>query len=276
MSVFSIGKDDKDNEDIPIAVVHGKGHQDGEFLLLSEENENDVPISAPDGYKFAIEPTHKKDGRDVIMVGGKSGSGKSHIARNFAIRYHALHPDNEIFFISYLEEDPTIDEISKVMRRIKPTSFLDDEPSVHDFENSLVIVDDVEGYERTNKEVHNKIQSVIDMIATMGRHNGSSILVCSHLLTDYKRTRLFLGEANHFVVFAHGASQNQLYNLLCRYSGLDKGDVDSIRSLRSRWVCVRTIFPITVIHENGAYILRPRVFDDRNDQYDNKFKKRKL
>ena len=260
MSVFSISKDSKDDEDrgVPIAILHGKGRNDGDLVFLDETEEDESPLEAPDGYKFAIEPTHHEGGRDVIMVGGKSGSGKSHIARNFAIRYHALHPDNPIFFISYLDEDPTIDQISKVMKRIKPESLLESDPTVHDFASSLTIVDDVEGYERSNKEVHNKIQSVIDMIATMGRHNSSSIVVASHLLTDYKRTRLFLGEANHFVVFAHGASQNQLYNLLCRYAGLDKVDVDAIRNLRSRWVCVRTIFPLTVIHENGVYILRPK------------------
>jgi hypothetical protein len=260
MSVFSISKDSKDKEEngVPIAILHGKGRLDGDLVYLDESQEDESPLEAPDGYKFAIEPTHHEGGRDVIMVGGKSGSGKSHIARNFAIRYHVLHPENPIFFISYLDEDPTIDQASKVMKRIKPESLLESDLSVHDFENSLTIVDDVEGYERSNKDIHNKIQMVIDMIATMGRHNSSSIVVCSHLLTDYKRTRLFLGEANHFVVFAHGASQNQLYNLLCRYSGLDKSDVDAIRNLRSRWVCVRTIFPLTVIHENGVYILRPK------------------
>jgi hypothetical protein len=271
MSVFSVVKNDKEiDEGAAIAVIHGKGKFDGHLVVLDEKQDNESPFQCPEGFKIAIEPTHIEGARDVIMVGGKSGSGKSHIARNFAIRYHELHPDNPINFISYLEEDPTIDKISKVFNRIKPESFLEGEQTVHDFENSLTIVDDVEGYERSNKEIHNRIQSVIDMIATMGRHNGSSILVSSHLLTDYKRTRLFLGEANHFVVFAHGASQNQLYNLLCRYAGLDKFDVDALRALRSRWVCVRTIFPLTVIHEGGVYLLRPK------ESIESKTKKRRI
>lgn len=272
MSVFSIVKDDKEIEEggSAIAVIHGKGKYDGHLVVIDDKQTNEAPLNCPDGFKFAIEPTHVEGARDVIMVGGKSGSGKSHVARNFAVRYHALHPDNPINFISYLEEDPTIDKISSVFKRIKPETLLENEPTVHDFENSLTIIDDVEGYERTNKEIHNKIQAVIDMIATMGRHNSSSILVSSHLLTDYKRTRLFLGEANHFVVFAHGASQNQLYNLLCRYAGLDKTDVDELRLLRSRWVCVRTIFPLTVLHENGVSLLRPK------QKVEDRLKKRRL
>ena len=257
MPVLSIGEENEDAH--PIAILHGKGANDGKFITLDPNETVESPIQAPEGCKVAIEPTHNEHGRDVIMIGGKSGSGKSHVARNFAIRYNALHPKRPIYFISYLSEDPTIDKISDTIERIPPEELLDEKYDIDFFTDSLTIIDDVEGYERKNKEIHNRIQNVVDMIATMGRHNSSSLLVSSHLLTDYKRTRLFLGEANHFVVFAHGASQNQLYNLLCRYSGLDKADVDKLRALPSRWVCVRTIFPITIMHEHGVYLLRPKV-----------------
>jgi hypothetical protein len=256
MSVLSIGPESEEEQ--PIAILHGTGPADGMFVNLNPREINEAPLRAPDGCKVAIEPTHLPNARDVIMVGGKSGSGKSHIARNFAIRYSQLWPKRSIYFISYLKEDPTIDKISDTIERIPPEELSDETHDIEFFTDSLTIIDDVEGYERKNKEIHNRIQSVVDMIATMGRHNSSSIVVSSHLLTDYKRTRLFLGEANHFVVFAHGASQNQLYNLLCRYSGLDKSDVDKLRSLPSRWVCVRTIFPLTVMHEQGVYLLRPQ------------------
>jgi hypothetical protein len=127
---------------------------------------------------------------------------------------------------------------------------------VGDFKESLVIVDDVEGYERTNKKVFNGIQSVIDMIATMGRHNASSIVVCSHLLTDYKRTRLFLGEAQQFVTFMHGASRKQIYGLLGGYAGIDDTEIDTLRRINSRWVCVRTQYPVVALHERGVYLVR--------------------
>jgi len=243
----------------PIAVVHGQGPLDHTRLFVNPEGSLDTEIKIEGNYKLAIEPTNDPNGRDVIMVGGKSGSGKSHIARNFAIRYHELYPSRKIFLFSFLKEDKTIDTISYIMKRVKAEMMDDEEytqPSISEFEKSLVIIDDVEGYERTNKTIFNGIQSIIDMIATMGRHTQSSIIVCSHLLSDYKRTRLFLGEAQQFVTFMHGVSQKQLYGLLAGYAGIDHKEIDELRKLNSRWICIRTQFPIVALYEKGAHLVR--------------------
>jgi hypothetical protein len=242
----------------PIAILHGTGTQNDKLVFLDPAAESGTEIKADEGIKLAIEPTHDPKGRDVIMVGGKSGSGKSHIARNFIVRYNNLHPDRKIYLLSFLDGDTTLGSVKGLYRKIKKEKLEDEyaEFSIKDFENALVVVDDVEGFERTNKMVFQKIQSIIDMIATMGRHTASSILVCSHLLTDYKRTRLFLGEAQQFVTFMHGASQRQLYGLLGGYAGIDHSEIDDLRKLNSRWVCVRTQYPVMAIYEKGAHLLR--------------------
>lgn len=242
----------------PIAVLHGQGPLDHTRLFLNGEGSGEDAIRIEGGYKLALEPNNDPLSRDVIMVGGKSGSGKSHIARNFAIRYHELYPERKIYLISFLKEDKTIDTISTIIKRIKAEVMEDEnyECNITDFEKSLVIIDDVEGYERTSKTIFNGIQSIIDMIATMGRHTQSSIIVCSHLLSDYKRTRLFLGEAQQFVTFMHGVSQKQLYGLLGGYAGIDHTEIDELRKLPSRWICVRTQYPIVAIYEKGAHLVR--------------------
>jgi hypothetical protein len=148
--------------------------------------------------------------------------------------------------------------VGNILKRVDAQKFEDEDAEwdIKDFKECLVIVDDVEGYERTSKKIFNGIQSVIDMIATMGRHNASSILVCSHLLTDYKRTRLFLGEAQQFVTFMHGASRKQIFGLLGGYAGLDDSEIEELRKLPSRWVCVRTQYPVVALHEKGALLVR--------------------
>jgi hypothetical protein len=261
-SILSIDANDKSKNAVPIGFIHGKGNNVDKFVMLNRDGVDEHSIQVEPGEKIAIEPNHDPKGRDVIMVGGKSGSGKSFIARNFAVRYHELYPDRKIRFISYLEEDTTIDSISEIIKRIKPERFLDEDgeiaADINDFSDSLLIVDDVEGYERKQKKLFNAIQSVIDMIATMGRHNASSIIVCSHLLTDYKRTRLFLGEAQQFVSFMSGVSEKQIQNLLGGYAGIDTKEIQALRRLPSRWICVRTQFPIVAIHEKGVFLLRPQ------------------
>jgi hypothetical protein len=237
-----------------LAVIYGPGPRDGDVLVLNPDAQGGGPIALNQGERFSLEPTHDERGRDVIMVGGKSGSGKSYIAKNFIKRYERLWHKRPIRLVSYLKEDATIDD-AKGAERIDPENWVDDPPELDYFTNSLLVLDDVEGFERSNKDVFNAIQRVVDMIATTGRHAAASILNCSHLLTDYKRTRLWLGESNQFCVFPNGASLKQLNTLLGSYAGADGREIKKMRYLPSRWVCLRTSYPPVVIHETGAYLL---------------------
>jgi hypothetical protein len=245
-----------------LAVIYGPaGTRDGDILTIDPNAASGGPITLNKNEKFSLEPTHDPKARDVIMVGGKSGSGKSFIAKNFIKRYHYLWPKRPIRLVSYLEEDETIDD-AKAQQRIDADDWVDNPPDLEFFQQSLLVLDDVEGFERSNKNIFNAIQRVVDMIATTGRHAQASILNCSHLLTDYKRTRLWLGESNQFCVFPNGASIKQLNNLLGSYAGADAKEITAMRKVPSRWVCLRTSFPPVVIHETGAYLLHSTEDDD--------------
>lgn len=176
----------------PVAVLHSKtSPRDGQCLLVDTSKRAIIPtreVILPQDEFFALEPSNLEDGRDVIMVGGKSGSGKSHTAKNFAIRYHILWPKRTIRLISYLDEDETLDALPFIKRvKAEEISGGEEAPDLKDYEKSLTIFDDIEGFEREDPEIHGRLQQVIDMIATTGRHTSSSLLVASHLLTDYKR-----------------------------------------------------------------------------------------
>lgn len=261
------GKLKKGSPQTALAVIYGAGTRDGDVLALNPEADSTGAITLNKGEKFALEPTHDPRGRDVIMVGGKSGSGKSYIAKNFIKRYERLFPKRPIRLVSYLKEDTTIDD-AKAAERIDPDRWVDDPPDLDYFAESLLVLDDIEGFERSDKDVFNAIQRVVDMIATTGRHAAASILNCSHLLTDYKRTRLWLGESNQFCIFPNGASLKQLNTLLGSYAGADGREIKKMRHLPSRWVCLRTSFPPIVIHETGAYPLH-------EDRVERESKKRK-
>jgi len=175
----------------PVAILHSKtSPRDGQCLLVDTSKRAIVPTREfilPQDEFFALEPSNLENGRDVIMVGGKSGSGKSHTAKNFAIRYHMLWPKRTIRLISFLDKDATLDELDFI-KRVKGESISDEDASnLAKYEKSLTIFDDIEGFERDAPEIHATLQQVIDMIAATGRHSASSLLVASHLLTDYKR-----------------------------------------------------------------------------------------
>jgi hypothetical protein len=175
----------------PIAILHSKtSPRDGLSLMVDTSKRSIVPtreVILPQDEFFALEPSNLENGRDVIMVGGKSGSGKSHTAKNFAIRYHILWPKRPIRLISFLDKDETLDALDFV-KRVKAESLSsEDATSLSKYEKSLTIFDDIEGFERDDPEMHSTLQQIIDMIASTGRHSSSSLLVASHLLTDYKR-----------------------------------------------------------------------------------------
>jgi hypothetical protein len=191
--MLKIGEFDRnDTRFQPIAVLHSKtSPRDGLSLMIDSSQRSIVPtrdLVLPQGEYLALEPTNIEKGRDVIMVGGKSGSGKSHTAKNFAIRYHMLWPDRKIRLLSYLKEDETIDAL-KYIERVSPEKLHEDEKAtkLKTYEKSLTIFDDIEGFQHDDPETHALLQQIIDMIATTGRHSSSSLLVASHLLTDYKR-----------------------------------------------------------------------------------------
>jgi hypothetical protein len=182
----------KDPNFQPIAILHTKTtDRDGLSLMVDTSKRSILPtrdVVLPEGEFFALEPSNLENGRDVIMVGGKSGSGKSHTAKNFAIRYHRLWPKRTIRLISFLDKDETLDALPFI-ERVKADQIKGDEDStsLKKYEKSLTIFDDIEGYERDDPDMHAALQQIIDMIATTGRHTSSSLLVASHLLTDYKR-----------------------------------------------------------------------------------------
>lgn len=175
----------------PIAILHSKtSPRDGLSLMVDTSKRMIVPtreVILPQDEFFALEPSNLENGRDVIMVGGKSGSGKSHTAKNFAIRYHILWPKRPIRLISFLDKDDTLDALDFV-KRVKADSLSsEDGTNLSKYEKSLTIFDDIEGFERDDPDIHATLQQIIDMIASTGRHTSSSLLVASHLLTDYKR-----------------------------------------------------------------------------------------
>ena len=158
--------------------------------------------------------------------------------------------------ISKLEEDSTIgatDGTGVNIRRIRVQSLIDKPIDIKkELHHSLVIFDDLEGL---SKEHAAAVHQLMEDCCTMGRHHVISIMYLSHLLTDYKRTRLLLHECDTYCVFSAGTSQMQLKYLLERYAGADEGATAAIRKLPSRWCCVRKNFPLVAFYSCGAQML---------------------
>lgn len=207
-------------------------------------------IDLSDDGQFQLVPSPDPEKREVFYIAGASGSGKSYIARGIAECYKKLFPDRNIYLVSKLEEDSTLDAL-KSLRRIKIDSLIDDYPALEEFEECLVIFDD---YDTFTGQAEKVIHKLIDDLATMGRHTKTTMLCLSHYLTNYKKTRLLLNEATHIVVYPMATSFHALSYLLKTHIGMTKDDVRDLKKM-GRWVCVYKHYPQWLLSSQHARVL---------------------
>ena len=214
--------------------------------------ESSTEINLPPNSTFSLLPTADSKTRDVYYICGPSGSGKSYIAKTLAQEYHSNFPDRPIYLVSKLLEDSTLDKL-KYLQRIAPEKLVETPIDTLDvFKDSLVIFDDIENFDKKTDAV---IQNLINSIASTGRHENVSMVYITHLLSDYKRTRLLLQEATRFVLYPQSTGGHALNYLLQNYLGMDKTEISALRKSGSRWVCISRQYPNWVVTENSARIM---------------------
>ena len=193
-----------------------------------------------DEAQFKIMPVFGKF--QVFYLYGASGSGKSYIARDVAEAYHMLNPKNGVFLISKLSEDDTLDK-SKFIKRVNVETFKEDKVDVVEFSDSLVIIDDYEGWESSDKALYNIVISLINDIASMGRHHKINLVVCNHNHTNYRATRLLLNEATGIIIYPQSSGDNALKYLMKNYVGLTMPQIQEMKKAKSRWVFIHKHAP---------------------------------
>jgi hypothetical protein len=220
-----------------------------ERVLADEAKSNKIDL--PEGSEFVILPSPDPEKREVFYIAGASGSGKSYIARGIAECYKKLFPDRECYLLSKLGEDSTLDKL-KFLKRLNIESFVEDYPTdLEEFRDCLIIFDDFDtftgAYEKT-------ILKLIDDLATMGRHTNTTMLVLSHYLTNYKKTRLILNEATHLVLYPMATSFHALSYLLKAHAGMSREDCRDLKKL-GRWVCIFKQYPQWLLSKQHARLL---------------------
>jgi hypothetical protein len=97
--------------------------------VLQDEAKN-TSVDLPDGSTFEILPSPDPKRREVFYIAGASGSGKSYIAKGIAQYYKRFFPEREIYLISKLGEDSTLDTMKPPPKRINIQTLIDDYPEL--------------------------------------------------------------------------------------------------------------------------------------------------
>lgn len=249
----------KTKENYPLVKIKG-GKYNNEVIYLNNQipNEEDKDLektfnklALKDG-TFQLIPNTKKE-RECIVCIGKSGSGKSHFIYNYCIEYKKTYPKRDIYLISNLKEDTTLDKL-KGLLRVKVDDDLINNPIIPEEElrECCVIFDDIDGME---KNILKAVKTLLEILITQGRHWNTTVLYSGHTI-DGKSSdgKKLLAETHYFCYFPWGATKAINY-LLNTYLDIDKELLRKIKSTHSRWCCVGTNFPQVIITEKNLMMV---------------------
>lgn len=201
--------------------------------------------------------------RDALYITGPSGSGKSHFVKLYLDNYIQYLPDNPIYLFSWKGEDELFtpyENKGKITRvPIKSEDYLDmvkseQGLSVDDFENCLVIFDDIGKIDPIILKKH--VDLLRDQILELGRSRDIFILTTTHVPCNGKNTQLSLIESNKIVFFPSKMNQRNCKYLLGDVFGLTNDELKRIKALRTKyWVLFSKETPRYVMYEKGCYML---------------------
>ena len=252
-------------EGVPIAIV--KGGQDNNRIiyiqprdpsqeLKDEENrEYVVPDEAPGEPSGILQPLPLFNKTSRMYVAGQTECGKTYFCRKYLEQLLKVHPKKKVFVFSDVEHDPELDSLSKNIIRFKlDDGLLESDPiKPEKFQDSICVFDDIDSIQ--SPKLFKYVQTLRDAILRRGRHENITCIITSHLLTNYKDTRIILNEANSITVFCQSGSTRGVKYLLQKYCGLDKAQLERVLKLPSRWVTIYKNAPMYIAYEKGVYCL---------------------
>lgn len=226
------------------------------FIGINPDFSEEEPIrkiSLENEDKFQVLPNPNTE-REIIYICGASGSGKSYFTKGYLKEYKKIYPKNKLYLISVLEENEFSKEgVKKLNVQKMAEALVDIKDVMKDLSNSLIIFDDSDSF--SEKSIKNFVWALLNNICQCGRHNNISLVVTSHLLSNYSQTKIILLESHRIVVFMNNYNQ-KMKIFLENYANIDKFTIDKLRKIKSRWVCLNRHYPISYITENECAIVK--------------------
>jgi len=208
------------------------------FLELKlGENETFLPICDPE-----------KE-RSVLYITGMSGSGKSYFTADWIKRYKQIYPKNNVYLLSSLDQDDSIDKI-KDLYRIKLNEFVEDKWTIDDLKDSCIIFDDTDCIQ--DKSIKKEIDLLLNSVLQTGRHSRTTVIFTSHLATMGKDSKIILAEAHSVVLFPATMGARNLKYICEQYFGLSPEEVKKLKKLEGRWVQINRTYPKSILSEKYA------------------------
>ena len=229
-----------------------------------------VEITLAHNEHAVLEPPHAPTARQILVVSGPAGVGKSTLACDYLIRWRSLRPDAPAYLITALEgedeslpsskSNSTLNLIKLNLRKLvlKPMP-------IKMLRGALVIVDDVESMKKDEQKT---VRALVEQICVRGRSHakgvpGTSLIICMHLPSNRDETRTLLNECDTFVFFpSDPGSYGTMLTALQRYIGLSESQAHAALRERSRFLAIHKSMPRVFISD-GRLAIMPRPFAEK-------------
>lgn len=207
---------------------------------------------------FTIYPSPHTDIFQCLFICGQSGSGKSTVSLRYVEQYKKIFPKNDVYLISSLDKDKTLDK-NKDIIRLNLETFLQQPPTIDEFKDSLVIMDDYETLKYTDKKMYKILMALLAQLISKGRHTNTRIIVCRHKFqnTGDEVGQLVISESTHYILYPKTCSRENMKLIFGKHGTLNNKQINDLYSLPSRWVCYVKNFPPFILTENSCWLIHP-------------------
>ncbi len=175
---------------------------------------------------------------------GPTGVGKSYWAASTLMRgYEYYNPDNEIVVWSFFEYDDAFKHLAKVRYQPINEQLLMRPPRVEDFENRLLVFDDVESLP---VELRDVVLRFRDQCLATGRKHGVSVIAIAHEIFGGHTTKSTLLECEQIVIFNQGLVE-PLIKLMKKKYNMSRSDINFVLNTNTRWVMIKRSYPQAIV-----------------------------
>ncbi len=240
-----------------VAVIKG-GKLDKKIISLdtNEDDEDEfvktfTKIELPTTSKFMQVPNNTVN-RECCYIVGPSGSGKTTYTTNFIKEIQKKHKDFPVILFSTLQDD--FEDVKNLKRiRLDETLISDPMSCTAELADSIVVFDDIDCVK--NKKVREAIMSTLKECLEIGRHVNTYVIMTNHLATNGPDTKPILNEASSITFFPQAGTGRGLTYLLESYCGLNKKDIEFIKTKKSRWCTFYKTYPMVLLFEREILTL---------------------
>lgn len=212
--------------------------------------------------------------REAIFIVGPSGCGKSTMAADLMISYAKTYPENPIYLISKVQNDPAFKGIDFIQQPLDDDFVAQVNSGEGDnLKDCMVVFDDVDTI--SSEKVRRAVWKLRRDLLQTGRHGSvyvlntgydtsSAFLPCKwcthdlgHEYRAHEQTKSANKESTSVIMFPDGESYG--VTDYCKvYGGLNKKQIERIFRMTTSpysWVCLSRRSPKHILHNHGGYFL---------------------